>query len=100
MLHPHLRSSICGLLVVGWYLLSPPVAGNSSFNPDAPLREWRHAGGYDTAAACEEERRSWIQEAGQLARISPVGEASEFSRAMFKGAVLSICVTSDDFRLR
>jgi hypothetical protein len=99
VLHPHLRSSICGLLVVGWYLLSPPVAG-TSFNPDAPLREWRHAGGYDTAAACEEERRSWIQEAGQLARISPVGEASEFSLAMFKGAVLSICVTSDDFRLR
>ena len=60
-----------GLLVVGWYLLSPPVAGNYSFNPDAPR-----------------------------ARISPVGEASEFSRAMFKGAVLSVCVTSDDFRLR
>ena len=96
---PHHRS-ICALLVVGWYLLSPPVAGNYSFNTDAPLREWRHAGGYDTAAACEDERRSWIQDAGQLARIPPAGEASEFSRAMFKGAVLSFCVTSDDARLR
>jgi hypothetical protein len=32
--------------------------------------------------------------------FSPAGEASAFSRAMLKGAVLSICITSDDARLR
>jgi hypothetical protein len=82
--------------VVGWYLLTPPVRADYSFNTAAPLKEWYHGGAFDTAAACEQERRQWAAEAAAMVRASPkTGEAKDLSRGLFKGALLSICVWAE-----
>ena len=87
-------------LTLGWYLLAPPIQPDYSHNTAAPLPEWHHGGAFDTAAACEEERQRWMRDAAEIARASPrEGEAGKMSRGLLGGALLSICVASDDPRL-
>jgi hypothetical protein len=58
---------------VGWYLLTPPIRTDYSFNTSAPLKEWYHGGAFDTAAACEQERRQWAAETAAMSRITQDG---------------------------
>jgi hypothetical protein len=46
------------LALVGWYLMIPPVDRDEHVHPDAPLSSWFLDQSYDTAAACEKEKRA------------------------------------------
>lgn len=46
------------LALVGWYLMTPPIQGNSDtdihLHVDAPLLKWNNESSHDTASECQE----------------------------------------------
>jgi hypothetical protein len=40
------------LVLVGWYLMTPPLDRNREHDPSAPISRWAINGRYDTAAKC------------------------------------------------
>jgi DNA-binding transcriptional regulator YiaG len=49
------------LVLVGWYLLMPALMAYNTFDASAPLSKWEHSGSYDSAPACERDRKSMIE---------------------------------------
>ena len=45
-----------GVGLAGWMLLAPPLR-DARPNPDAPLRDWKLHGRFDSQRACEDARR-------------------------------------------
>jgi hypothetical protein len=81
-----------GLLLLGWYLMIPPSAGNSSvpkYDRDAPLGKWFVYGAYDSAHECEGSKflnREGFKQKPQ----DPLKSAFDAAQ----------CIATDDPRLR
>jgi hypothetical protein len=69
--------------------MSPPAVGETG-KTDAPFREWLQVRAYDTAKACEADRT-------QIFRIFEKGEKGS---AAYKQIASSLCIASDDPRLK
>ena len=94
------------LVLVGWYLMVPPVhlgtvMGPMGFNKtkgyfkgDAPLSEWWKQDTFETLLDCQEGRIVWI-------RNERYAEKPEPGKTILYHAMLeAICVPSDDPRLK
>ena len=82
----------------GWILIMPPGEfgpdGRYTLDTNAPKGSWTQGGAYDTAAACERERSRFIRDGA--AKVAHEGASSP----LFNLAATSLCVPTDDPRLR
>src|SRR5437870_5458024 len=88
---------VAGLLLLGWYLMVPPLGGrdgNLKPDPRRPLSDWQHIDTYVSADTCR---------AGLLDRLLSIqeliAEPSEKSVAMFQSK-LGDCFASNDPRFK
>jgi hypothetical protein len=94
--------SAYGFVGSGWYLITPPVGGNSSediaVQMRAPFSRWDIVGSYDTAAEC---RPILSQNAKATGAPDWMSQASDIEKRALKESVLDArCVATDDPRLR
>jgi hypothetical protein len=90
-------SRMVALSLLGWYLMAPPIE-NLSANLSAPISRWDTITSYDSAYACETQRRADVDRMqkvieGEITQGKPVAEgAREFAGEQ--------CVATDDPRLK
>ena len=89
------------LALVGWYLMVPPIQGNSETDAGvilgAPISEWNIESSYDTASECEKGLAQLKQDAEQQTFYAGV---SELDKRNFKLSRESAhCIATDDPRL-
>jgi hypothetical protein len=90
------RAAALGLFAA-WYLLTPPFAPNDpagTLNLNAPLSQWIRSDSTDTSAGCTEQRDNMVR-MYQTSDITSL--AIQFKLLLYHE---SICVSSDDPRLR
>jgi hypothetical protein len=52
--------SVAGLVLAGWYLMTPPLVENgSAWDTQASLSKWRVMRAFDTAESCENYSRDF-----------------------------------------
>jgi len=100
---PLIRETAASILV-GWYLLAPPVytANKNSPTPpyrsctnmEAPLSAWTNWGGFDSANACQWERAGQIAVAHKLSTVAPP------SRGGYQGGYHKVLGEHDLYRDR
>ena len=72
------------LALVGWYLMTLPMGADHLPNESAPLTQWTHISGFDSAKDCEDYKVHLYEK---------VKQKSE-QRAAF--LLSSACIASDD----
>jgi hypothetical protein len=73
----------------GFYLMVPPFDLNL-VKDEAPLREWRQMGTYDTALGCAE---------GQLYLLNLTEQKEGKNSVTYRRVQAALCIASDDPRL-
>jgi hypothetical protein len=93
------------LVLVGWYLLAPPVykpkdSAESPFKPftdlAAPLSAWTNYGGFDSASDCTSER---AQRVARAERDAAIPSKTNAAVAIIESWQHMECVSTDDPRL-
>jgi hypothetical protein len=83
------------LALVGWYLMAPPLSlGQPETN--APLSEWAVTGSLDTAEECGTVKTQVVQ----MAISKFTADSSEHNRSLVDEAKASLCISTDDPRLK
>jgi hypothetical protein len=97
------------LMLVGWYLLIPPVFSAMGGHPrafndlKAPINRWDIQGTFESDASCETERARILKEAPlriQFAHEHPDQDQNGNIEAVAEAWQLAQCVASDDPRLK
>jgi hypothetical protein len=84
--------TIAGVILLGWYLLVPPINVNTwRVEPKVPLSQWQRAGHYHSLAECVAVRKQ------TLTHVIPLGQTLEGEVRYSK--LDSQCVSGDDPRL-
>lgn len=83
------------LVILSWYLLTPPYAGPDKFDSKAPLSAWSEAAEFKSVSECETYRHHVSPD--DLARNGQKGHIDEAAEAKLR--LLGQCVASDDPRL-
>jgi hypothetical protein len=81
------------LVLVGWYLMAPPMDKPDHFDTSAPLGRWSTTASFDTAAECTK-----AQAQGELAYSQ--GEPTPEHKLMLQMWAQSACIATDDPRLK
>ncbi len=87
-----MRPQSLGLVLLGWYLMIPPLArsaGPAKYDRDAPLGKWFVYGTYDSAHECEGSK--WLNREGVKQK------PQDPMKAAFDAAQ---CIATDDPRLK
>ena len=97
------RRHAAALVLVGWYLIIPPLKSEWTLNPDAPLSEWDITGNaLDTAAACEKARAQVLTLAKNIESGAPEFAVKDNNqRQVYVTAFRMVrCIATDDPRLK
>jgi len=90
------------LALVGWYLMSPPVNGDSPATAFlkrlAPLSEWDIVDSYDTAAECRKARKQYAEDIPNT--LSSAKATDNGMRITIDKAQGAKCIATDDPRLK
>jgi len=89
------------LALVGWYLMVPPLKGDSSSgyraDYDAPLSQWTVLSPFDSASPCDTQHRRDVDDGASAMKKAPKGS---FDWAVAQKLTQSQCIATDDPRLR
>lgn len=90
------------LVLVGWYLMVPPLGGNGKNDTTAPLNRWTHPHTFSSAHDCEEAlAAARLSEALGIASLSlREGLSEPDARALHLYSRGWQCIASDDPRLK
>jgi hypothetical protein len=85
------------LALVGWQLLSPPFnSSTESYNPDAPLRQWKVWKTLDSQSACEQ-----VLSRFNGASLTSIDPAERYMALMEQTPGFEFqCIATDDPRLK
>ncbi len=81
--------------LLGWFLLTPPLARNGGFESYAPLSRWTEAAQFGSQPECENYRHH-VASAG-LARDGQSGAIDREAEAKLR--LRGICVSSEERKL-
>jgi hypothetical protein len=91
------------LVLVGWYLMVPPVTPKGVVDIDAPRSAWKNTGSFDSAQQCESTRilnpthEAWLS----VARSAGLqGDNAGLERIWRQLLADSECIATDDSRLK
>ena len=81
------------LALVGWYLMVPTIEGDHHVQLALPMSQWARLGTFKSAQECATNQASRVEIAANAAE-------NEAGDAAYEAARNSVCVQSDDPRLR
>lgn len=82
------------VIVAVWYLLIPPMAGQSGVNTRTSLSSWNRAGTYDSQSECLAAKANFTT------MLSKSGTAGAMRTVGMLAIQRSNCVAADDYRLQ
>ena len=87
-----------------WFMLVPPSEPFESEKERAkkqkPLNLWDNVGAYETAGACEEDKKAKIRETSILMNALSDETNKAYTRKELDSLKLALCVSTDDKRLK
>lgn len=93
-------------VLVGWYLMLPPLALSGVCNPDQPVSKWKQHYQYEKLSECEDyvdglRRHTWIafQLSDDIITKVPEPDRSGLLREKHCGN-FAMCIATDDPRLK
>jgi hypothetical protein len=82
------------LALVGWYLMTPPLASDRlDVERDAPLSTWKQGGAFDTAKDCEANLSDGLK------RLDHANGEKQFP-SFYHEFLYARCIAVDDPRLK
>lgn len=90
------------LVLVGWYLMLPPIGANDSPDPSLPLPQgWSIYRSFDTASECENAKSEYGDKASKkLGKIKKGTDEYTYWHIYGPGLIFSQCIATDDPRLK
>jgi hypothetical protein len=93
------------LVLVGWYLMTPPLGKNNLFDYDASVSRWTIQHVFDSAADCDLVRSRWRERAQRMGKawsekkkLAP--EDEKITLGQFYDFGDCECIATDDPRLK
>ena len=94
------------LMLLGWYLMTPPFETSNDGNPNfrAPLSRWDTQHVYDSARDCDAIQSAWHKRAHESGwedlKSGKEGKEPGMTLYTFQTLANSLCIATDDPRLK